>query len=54
MAKRSGAPMATIRQLCLELARQDEAEPFWTAAGIDHSAFVRAVHIPGATRLPLT
>jgi ATP-dependent Clp protease ATP-binding subunit ClpA len=54
MAKRSGAPLASVRQLCLELARQEEAEPLWAAAGIDHSAFVRAVHLPGATRLPLT
>jgi len=49
-SRRSGAPIATVRQLCLALARQEEAEPFWTAAGIECSAFVRAVHIPDAPR----
>jgi hypothetical protein len=48
MAKRSGATTASIRQLCLELARQDEAAPFWNAARIDTSAFVRAIHLPGS------
>ena len=42
----SGTTVATIRMLCLQLARQDEAERFWTAAGIHGSDFVRAVHLP--------
>ncbi len=54
MARRSGAAITTVRQLCLELARQDEAAPYWAAAGIEHSAFVRAIHVPDGPRLPLT
>lgn len=54
MAKRTGGTTASVRQLCLELSRQDEAAPLWSAAGIDHSAFVRAIHLPGAARLPIT
>jgi ATP-dependent Clp protease ATP-binding subunit ClpA len=42
----SGTTVATIRMLCLQLARQDESERFWTAAGIHGSDFVRAVHLP--------
>ena len=54
MARRTGVSATTVRQLCLDLAHQEEAEPFWTAAGIEHSAFVRAIHIPDGPRLPLT
>ena len=46
MAQRLGAIAATIRQLCLELARHDDAKDLWSAAGIDAAAFVRAVHLP--------
>lgn len=42
----SGETLVTIRMLCLQLARQDESERFWTAAGIRGSDFVRAVHLP--------
>jgi ATP-dependent Clp protease ATP-binding subunit ClpA len=48
-AQSSGAPAASIRRLCLELARHDDAASLWAAAGIDHAAFVRAVHLPDAT-----
>ena len=45
-APASGTTVATIRMLCLQLARQDESERFWIAAGIRGSDFVRAVHLP--------
>lgn len=46
MARRSATTAATVRQFCLELARHDDSARFWSAAGIEASAFVRAVHLP--------
>jgi ATP-dependent Clp protease ATP-binding subunit ClpA len=39
------APM-TIRQLCIGLAREDDCDRFWDAAGVSRARFLRAVYVP--------
>jgi ATP-dependent Clp protease ATP-binding subunit ClpA len=39
--------VVSIRELCLDLTREEAAERFWIASGITPADFIRALHVPG-------
>lgn len=41
-----GGEGVSIRELCLELTRDENAERFWTASGTSAAEFFRAVYVP--------